>query len=168
MAFFKFDATQVAPQQSFGPVPPGEYIAHITESSLEDLNSGNGQGLRLTFEVLDGQHKGRRVWETLNVIHTSEKTQGIAQAQLSALCHAIGVLRPNDTAELHFKPVQIQVAVKEADGKYAARNTIKGYSSVTTNAPVAQAPAAATPAAQPAAPAHAAANSNVPAWAKRG
>jgi len=85
MAQFNFDASTVAPQQATGPLPAGTYLAHITESDIRDLSSGNGKGLKLTFEIIDDQFKGRKVWENLNIMHTNEDTQRISQSQLSAL-----------------------------------------------------------------------------------
>jgi len=60
MANFSFDASSVAPQVTNGVLPAGTYLAHITESDIRPLASGNGQGLKLTLEIIDGQHKGRR------------------------------------------------------------------------------------------------------------
>ena len=85
MAQFNFDASTVAPQASTGPLPAGTYLAHITESDVQPLKSGNGEGLKLTFEIIDGQIKGRKVWENLNIRHSNEDTQRIAQSQLSGL-----------------------------------------------------------------------------------
>ena len=170
MAQFNFDASQVAPQQSSGPLPAGVYLAHIVESDVRPLNSGNGEGLKLTFEIIDGQFKGRKVWENLNIRHTSEDTQRIAQSQLSALCHAVNVIKLMDTAALHFKPVRINVTVREAVGQYKASNNIKGYEAVgagisapataPTPAPVAEAPAWPTAEQE-------AAKSKAPAWARK-
>jgi hypothetical protein len=162
MANFSFDASAVAPQITNGVLPAGTYLAHITESDIRPLASGNGQGLKLTLEIIDGQHKGRRVWDNLNIQHTSETTQRIAQAQLSALCHAVNVIKLEDTAALHFKPVKIKVTVREAQGQYQASNNIKGYESAGGAAPTfTAAPAeAAAPAAPPAA-------SKTPAWARK-
>jgi hypothetical protein len=129
MAQFNFDASQVAPQAATGPVPAGNYLAHITESDVQPLKSGKGTGLKLTFEIIDGQYKGRRVWENLNIQHENEDTQRIAQSQLSALCHAVNVIKLQDTAALHLKPVNIKVVVREAQGQYQASNNIKGYES---------------------------------------
>jgi hypothetical protein len=158
MAQFDFDASTVAPQASTGPVPAGTYLAQVIESDIKDLASGNGKGLKLTFEIIDGQYKGRRIWENLNIQHTNEDSQRIAQSQLSALCHAIGVIKLRDTAALHMKPVNIKVTVREAEGKYQASNNVKGYESAG--------PVALTQAAEaPSAPAPA---SKAPAWAKRG
>jgi hypothetical protein len=170
MAQFNFDASQVAPQQSSGPLPAGVYLAHIVESDVQPLKSGNGEGLKLTFEVIDGQFKGRKVWENLNIRHTSEDTQRIAQSQLSALCHAVNVIKLMDTAALHFKPVRINVTVREAVGQYKASNNIKGYeaagggisapATAPTPAPVAEAPAWPTAEQE-------AAKSKAPAWARK-
>jgi hypothetical protein len=175
MAQFNFDASQVAPQQSSGPLPAGVYLAHITDSDVQPLKSGNGEGLKLAFEIIDGQFKGRKVWENLNIRHTSEDTQRIAQSQLSALCHAVNVIKLMDTAALHFKPVRINVTVREAVGQYKASNNIKGYEaagggiSAPTAAPAApQAPAPVAEA--PAWPTaeQEATKSKTPAWAKKG
>ena len=170
MAQFNFDASQVAPQQSVGPLPAGTYLAHITESDVQPLKSGNGEGLKLTFEIIDGQFKGRKVWENLNIRHTSEDTQRIAQSQLSALCHAVNVIKLMDTAALHIKPVRINVTVREAVGQYKASNNIKGYeaagggisapATAPTPAPVAETPAWPTPEQE-------AAKSKAPAWARK-
>ena len=160
MAHFSFDASTVAPQAVTGPIPAGTYLAHCTESDVGPLKSGNGTGLKMTFEILDGQYKGRRVWENLNIQHTNEDTQRIAQSQLSALCHAVNVIKLEDTAALHFKPVKIKVVVREAQGQYQASNNIKGYESA----------GGATPAFAPAseaAPAAVAPASKAPAWAKK-
>jgi Protein of unknown function (DUF669) len=168
MAQFNFDASQVAPQQSSGPLPAGTYLAHIIESDVAPLKSGNGEGLKLTFEIIDGQFKGRKVWENLNIMHTNEDTQRIAQSQLSALCHAVNVIKVMDTAALHFKPVKINVTVREAQGMYKASNNIKGYESAGGfSAPAAApAPAAETPAWPT--PEQEAAKSKAPAWARKG
>ena len=158
MAQFDFDASTVAPQASTSPIPAGPYLAQVIESDIKDLASGNGKGMKLTFEIIDGQYKGRRIWENLNIQHTNEDSQRIAQSQLSALCHAVGVIKLRDTAARQMKPVYIKVTVREAEGKYQASNNVKGYESAGPVAPTqaAEAPSAPAPA------------SKAPAWAKRG
>jgi hypothetical protein len=126
---------------------------------VQPLKSGNGTGLKLTFEIIDGQYKGRRIWENLNIQHSNEDTQRIAQSQLSALCHAVNVIKLQDTAALHHKPVTIKVVVREAKGEYQASNNIKGYESASGAVPAFLAPVAD---AAPAAPV-----SKAPAWAKK-
>ncbi len=173
MASINFDASQVAPKSSFAPIPAGVYLAHITESDVVPLKSGNGMALKMTFEILDGQFKGRKIWENLNIQHTNPDTQKYAQSDLSAICHATGNIKLNETSALHFKPVKIKVTIRPASGGYDEGNAIKGYESATgakpavfsaPAAPAANAPAApgVAPAAAPAAPA-----ANVPAWARK-
>jgi hypothetical protein len=168
MAQFHFDASTVAPQASTGPVPAGTYLTQIIESDVAPLKSGKGTGLKLTFEIIDGQHKGRRIWENLNIQHENEETQRIAQSQLSALCHAVNVIKLQDTAALHHKPVHVRVVVREAQGQYQASNNIKGYESAGGSVPAflapVQGPAFESYSAPAAAPAAA---SKAPAWAKR-
>lgn len=150
MALLQFNAAQVEPQKSnFDPLPAGNYVAQVVESDIKPTKSG--QALNLTFEVLDGAHRNRKVWARLNIKNDSAKAQEIAQAQLSALCHAIGVINLTDTQQLHAKPVRIRVKVRPADGNYAASNDVTGFEAVPGGAVPAAAPAfAAAPAAAPA------------------
>jgi len=170
MAQFNFDASQVAPQQATGPLPAGTYLAHITESDVQPLKSGTGEGLKLTFEIMDGQFKGRKVWEILNIRDSNEDSQRIPQSLLSALCHAVNVIKLMDTAALHFKPVRINLTVREAQGIYKASNNIKGYESAGGFTAPAAAPTPAPVADTPAWPTaeQEAAKSKAPAWARKG
>lgn len=166
MAFINFDSTNIAPDISREPIPAGTYLSHITESDLVSAKSGNGQNLKLTFEVLDGQFKGRKIYETLCVQHTNGDTQRIAQAKLSAICHATGLLRVQDSSELHYKPIKLNVTVQPPANGYDAQNRIKGYEAA--NPAGAYAPQQFAPqqpqqfAPPPAAPA-----SGAPAWAAK-
>jgi hypothetical protein len=126
--FFQFDASAVEPQKALdnSPIPAGTYTAHVIESAVKPLKSGNGNGMFLTFEILEGPSAKRRVWTTLNVQHSNPDTQSIAQKQLSALCHAVHVIRMTDTSQLHNKPLKIRVTIKK-DEQYGDRNEVKGY-----------------------------------------
>ena len=122
-------------------IPAGNYIAHIIEADLVDTKSGTGKMLKLTWEILDGPLTKRRVWENLNIINQNPDAQAIAERSLKRICSAVGhtgVL--SDTASIEFKPVEITVAIKPAEGQYGEQNTVKGYK------PVGGAP---TPNAQP-------------------
>jgi hypothetical protein len=158
MAQLNFDATQVDPQSSFDPIPAGWYKAIITESEMKDTRNGQGQYLQLTLQVLDGQYSGRHLWERLNLVNPSTAAVEIAQKTLSAICHAVGVLTPRDSAELHNRPLQVKVKVKPAEGEFEARNEISGYKAVDGK-PVQAVNNAPAPQRQPAA-------SDAPPWAK--
>ena len=72
----------------------------------------------------------------------------------------MNVIKLQDTAALHLKPVTIKVVVREAQGQYQASNNIKGYESASGSrsaAPAFVAQAEAAPVVKPSAPA----------WAKK-
>ena len=149
MAQLMFNAAAVQPRSSFDPIPAGSYIASISESAIKPTKSGTGQMLTLTWDILDGQYKGRKVFDRLNIQNTNPKAEAIGQEQLSALCHAAGVLQLQDTNQLHGKPVKIKVKIRKDDtGQFEDSNEVSGY----TAASGASIPAAAAPAAAPAAP----------------
>lgn len=129
MAQFAFDATQVAPQEPINPIPAGVYLAQVVESDVRPLKSGAGRAIALTFQVLQGPYANRKVFSNLNVEHRgSAEAERIAQQQLSALCHAAGVVNLQDTTQLHMRPVQIRVKVSKDDsGRYGDRNEVTGY-----------------------------------------
>ncbi|MGJ7508706.1 DUF669 domain-containing protein [Variovorax sp. GT1P44] len=166
MALLQFNAAQVEPQKTnFDPLPPGNYVAQVIESDLKPLASGKGDALNLTLQILEGQYINRKVWARLNIRHENAQAQQIAQSQLSALCHAVGVINLNDSAQLHGKPVRIRVKLRPAEGQYAASNDVNGFEAVAGGAiPLAAAPGRPSFAAPAAAPAAAA---PVAPWARK-
>jgi len=133
---YEFDANTVEPNAPREIIPAGDYIAQIVKSEFVSTKSGNGKQLVLELEVLDGEHRGRRVWDRLNLDNPNAQTVEIAQRTLSAICHATGVLRVSDTEVLHFKPMVVKVTVKpkglDKQGiEREASNEVKGYSPAT-------------------------------------
>lgn len=128
MAQINFNAANVAPQESIAPIPSGVYLAHVIESDVKALKSGNGTALALTFQVMQGPYANRKVWASINVRHSNAEAERIAQSQLSALCHAVGVINLQDTTQLHMRPVNIRVKIrKDESGQYGDRNEVSGY-----------------------------------------
>ena len=124
-----FDARTVEPTTAFEAIPAGKYIAAITESEMKPTKAGTGSYLQLTFTVLDGDYKNRVLWARLNLHNPNATAVKIARSELSAVCHAVGVLSPKDSAELHNLPLLIAVKVKKRDDTGDLTNEIKGYSS---------------------------------------
>lgn len=156
MAFLQFNAQAVEPQQSFDPVPAGNYLAAISESDIVSTKAGTGQMLKLTWRIQDGPMKGRIVFDRLNISNSNPKAEEIGQRQLSALCHAAGVLQLADTQQLHGIPMQIKVTVRrDESGQYGDQNEVKDYRAVSGQSAAAPAAPAFAPAAaaKPAAPA---------------
>lgn len=128
-----FNANTVEPMAEFEPIPAAKYLAVITKSEERPTKNGQGKFLELTFQVIDGEFKGRLVWARLNLEHPNQLTVKIARSELSAICRAVGILTPADSCELHNVPVVISVALKAgSDG--VVRNVIKGYAKRETAA----------------------------------
>ena len=156
MAKFQFDATQVAPSQALDPIPAGWYIGHIVESELTENRNKDGAYINFQIEVLDGPYKGRKVFGRMNVYNKNPQAQEIAYRELSALCHATGVLRVEDTQQLHGRPFEVKVSVRKDEG-YEPSNDVKGFRPVGAGAAQGGAPAQGQPYGQPQAPQHGAA-----------
>lgn len=122
-----FDASQVEPSVALQPIPAGSYIAIITESESKATKAADGRYLQLTFQVIEGEHKGRLVWARLNLENKNQTAVEIARAELSAICRAVGVMKPNDSAALHNIPLKITVGLKRRDDTGELGNVIKGY-----------------------------------------
>ena len=137
-----FNANEVDPAVGFDPIPAGKYLAVITESEMKPTKAGTGQYLQLTFQVIDGEYKGRLIWARLNLDNPSDMAVKIARAELSAICRAIGVMAPKDSVELHNLPLVIKVGCKKRDDTGDITNEIKGYEGKQQAAP-GTAPAAA-------------------------
>ncbi len=163
MAQLQFDATTVDPDTGFDPVPAGDYTAMIIDSEIKPTKAGNGMYLQLVWQVCDGQFSGRRIWDRINIQNPNQVAEEIGKKQLSSICHAVGVLRVIDSAELHDRPCSIKVTVKPGENGYLPSNEVKAYRSLTGDQPP---PAVAARASAPA-PAAAAVAGAPPPWAKR-
>lgn len=121
-----FNAGEVDPAVELEAVPAGKYVAVVAESAMKATKAGNGSFLELTFEIVEGEFKGRKVWSRLNLDNPNPTAVKIARAELSSLCRAVGVMQPKDSCELHNLPLVISVKQK-TDGDGEVRNEIKGF-----------------------------------------
>ena len=121
-----FDAGNVEPVPSFDPIPAGQYLAMISASEEKTSKQGN-KFLSLEFEVLDGQYKDRKLWVNLNLSHPNPETVKFARAELASICKAVGVLKPQDSVQLHNLPMLISVKCVNRKDTGELQNRIKSY-----------------------------------------
>ena len=93
---------------------------------MKPTKNGSGTLLQLEFTVIEGEFKNRKIWDRLCIKHTNPQTVKIALANLSAICHATGVLKPQDSAELYHIPFFVTVKCK-SDESGEIRNEVKSY-----------------------------------------
>jgi hypothetical protein len=146
--FDNFDANTTPQQTEFKPLPDGQYLAVIIDSKEKPTKNAQrfGDGsfsesfIEFTFQIVEGEFQGRRVWTRLNLKNKSEQAQAIARSELSSICHAVNVMRPRDSLELHNLPLVISVKCKKRHDSDELTNVIKGYAkkeTLTQKAPTA-------------------------------
>ena len=129
MAILNFNANEVEPSKAFDPIPAGKYVAVITDSEMKETRAGTGRYLQLEFEVTDGEFAGRKVWARQNIENRNSEAVRMARADLSAICRAVNVLTPSDSADLHNLPLVIKVHVRKDKNTGEISNEIRGYES---------------------------------------
>lgn len=142
----------------FDALPAGEYPAVATEAELKDTKAGTGKYLKVTFEIIEGNGKGRKVFTNFNLVNPNQDAVQIGHAQLKEWATAAGNPNAKDTSELIHKPVVLKLTVKK-DEEYGDGNEVKSYK-----------PYGATVAQSQSAPAQASAapTGNAPSWANQG
>lgn len=114
---FAFDVTNVDIFVAGGdPVPSGTYVAAIREMEVKaNSKAESGHNLALQYVITEGQYKGRKVFENLNLWHkTSSAAADIAMKQLSSIGHAVGILKSGELTDLAHKPMLIDVDLAPA------------------------------------------------------
>lgn len=162
MALLNFDATQVAPDTGVGdPIPAGWYNVAMDESEIKPTKDNAVSGsvyLQCRFNVLDGAHAGRKLFARFNIKNANPTAQEIAYKQLSAVCHAVGVLQVGDSQLLHGRPLKVRVKIRKGNSDpskgdtFDDSNEITAYKNVNEPVDAGQPAAAAAPggfAAQP-------------------
>lgn len=145
-----FNAANIEPAAVRGAIPAGKYKCVITASEEKPTRAMTGSMLKLSMQVIEGPHQGSYVFDQLNVNNPSATAQEIAERQLSAICRAVGVFTPQDSSDLHNKPLIVTVRV-ETTQEYGTQNKVSGYEPCDKVA-------------APAAPAGGVASTTVPPW----
>jgi Protein of unknown function (DUF669). len=131
-------------QEDFSAIPTGEYRAAIVDSDMKPTKNNDGEYLELTYQVLDGDYKGRKVWARLNLKSPSAQAAEIANRQFRSIREATGVMNPRDSQELHNKPHIIRVefipsGTTQKNGYVTTRdgNEVKAWKKIEGAAPTA-------------------------------
>ncbi len=89
-----FNANDVEPTTDFDPVPAGRYVAVITQSEVKLNKAGTGSYLQFTFQIIDGEYKGRYLWARLNLDALHPVLEKLATT-LGAAFQAEDLFNPN-------------------------------------------------------------------------
>jgi len=140
MALINYPVDKNAVEESFDVLPAGEYQAIVENSDYVENKTGTGRILKLTYQIIDGPLKGRKIFENLNLENTCAQAQEISRKALNSLSLAVGISTViKDSSELHNRPLKIDVTVKE-DSQYGKQNRIKKHMSLNGSAIEEEAP----------------------------
>jgi hypothetical protein len=171
MAFLNetFDVNEL-PQGNggnFEPLPAGWYTVTISQAELKATKAGNGQYIKLRYDVTGPTHQGRVVFGNLNIKNANPKAEEIGRQQLGDIMRAIGLGKVTDTDQLIGGQIGIKLEVKQ-DEQYGAGNEVKGFKSLSgSSAPMASSTVPFGNSAKPAADAAPAVAKAAPPWAKK-
>lgn len=125
-----FNASDHEDMADFTPVPVGDYVVIMKDSEVKETKNGKGAYLNCTFEIIEGQFRGRLLFSILNLWNQNETAVKIAKQELATIGRACGVLSATDSSMFHNRPMIAHVAIEESDPKYGPKNVIKNYKSV--------------------------------------
>jgi len=125
-----FDSDQHDDIDGFDPIPAGWYNVAVTGSDINVTKAKTGKYINLEHTVLDGEYKGRKIWNMINHINPNPTAVEIAQKTLATLCRAVGKKAIADTQELHGVPILAKVKIVPASGDYPPKNGIVTYKAI--------------------------------------
>jgi len=121
-----FDPTTHEGTRDLVPIPIGWYLAQIVESEVRQAQTGNGSFLLAVFEILEGEHRGRKVYQNVTLQNMSQQAVEIGQRLLTDIYTAAGVTTPTkDIRVILFKPLKTRVGIKrDPSGEWPDRNIV--------------------------------------------
>lgn len=124
------DLTDDEEQKSFEMVPSGEYKVTIEEAGLKDYQNMDGEYLKVTFSIEEGEYENQKIFMNYNFAHPeSDEANRIGRGQLKSMLAVFGKNGiEQDPAELEDEQLYIKVK-KVKKGEYENHN-IQKYMSV--------------------------------------
>jgi hypothetical protein len=113
----------------FGPVPRGEYECHVTRGELESSRTNRTPGYKIEFTILDGEFKGRKLWQDcwLTPAALPQTKRDLAK---------LGITTPEQMEALVPRGIRCRVRVvlrKDDDG--TERNRIRSFDVIGIDTP---------------------------------
>lgn len=122
MAWFDADTVPEDDRPSeYTPIPEGEYKVIIAR--VEDKNTQKGgKMLAIGYQVIEGAHKDRWIWDNINYVCSNATAQLIGEQTLKKICNEIGKPTLQSPEDLKDIPFTIKVKVKRNEYKGELEN----------------------------------------------
>lgn len=130
---YNFDPTAIEPDRPSEPLPPGTYTVVVVETEVRETKAGTGTYLNVEMEVIDGDHKGRRIWDRINLRNPNEQAVEIGMRRLSSICRILGLERLPNSELLHGKTLAVTVYHRDRGGR--TNVDVKNYAATGRAAP---------------------------------
>lgn len=101
------------PSSGYTPLPAGEYQMEIVESEYVATAKGTGMVLKTKCQIVGGDFDQRPFYINYDLENDNPDAEKIGQREFARLRRAVGVLAPENSAELHWKPFRVKL---HADG----------------------------------------------------
>jgi len=100
------------------------------------LKSGNGQSIRMTWQIQGGDYDGRKVWDQCIISHRSTEAMKFGRRKLKDIADACGVSgQITDLTVLLDKPVSVYVKIEQDKaGEFPPKNRIGRVKAVAASA----------------------------------
>lgn len=126
-----FDAKNTEKQKDFEPIPQQWVIGEVTKSEYKATAAKTGHYLTCQIKVIaPEEHKGRMVFNLMNLENPNQTAVEIAQKELASMCEACGIDELEDSTELHGIPFGMRLGIKPGDANWPPKNVIKSYKTV--------------------------------------
>ena len=119
-----------------GPLPKGTYNCTVQECSLLETPAG-GKRVKVTYQVLEGEHKNSKIWDSLMVVHKNPKAVKIGLEGIKRLANAVGIQgKIADPSELAGTNsiVAVSVDIRRSE-EYGDSNVVKRVTGGVVDAP---------------------------------
>ena len=127
---FDINELPVGNTNNFEPLPAGWYTCTISQAELKATKAGNGQYIKLRYDITGPSHQGRVVFGNLNIKNANPKAEEIGRQQLGEIMRAIGLAKVTDTDQLIGGEISIKLDIKQ-DAQYGASNEVRGFKSMS-------------------------------------
>lgn len=115
----------------YSNIPDGDYPVVIESAEAKPHADGHGKRLSLKVRIVEGQYRGRTLYDGLSVVHRNEMAQQIALKKLKTLIELAGgqAQRPSDLVGVE---VTAKIGMSKGGNGYEPRNEVKAYKRAST------------------------------------
>jgi hypothetical protein len=112
--------------KKYEPFDEGIYKLRVLEFERRAPRNGGAPYLNAAFEVEEGEHAGRRVWDQFNFEHANADVRQIAEERFDDLCKACGIFPISDTDQLVDRVFKARIKIEYSEG-YDPKNAVHWY-----------------------------------------